>query len=64
MIEIKREDLCYVGSGDKIHIRYNEEFTYCSALACISLRDKNLISLTETSTELCHNCLREYKRRL
>ena len=62
MVEIKKKDLCFVGSGDKIHIKYNNRFTYCASELGNPLKEKGLIALTEKARELCRNCLREYKK--
>ena len=64
MIEIKSQDLCFVGKGAQFHIRYNENYTYCSARAENPVGGNWLLSLTEEAENLCKKCLREYKRRL
>lgn len=62
MIEIECRNLCFVGNGNKIHIKYNNQFTYCASEIGTSLKEKGLVGITEKAKDLCLNCLREYKK--
>jgi hypothetical protein len=62
MIEFNLKQLCWIGNGDKFHIkRRNQITTYCNGEIGMDIR-VDAIAFTEIYDGLCKNCLHNYKQ--